>query len=49
MEHLISREAPHGVILLGVARADVLSPHNFLEILSGLGLDYGSEEPTATP
>lgn len=35
LEHLISREAPHGAILSGVAGTNVPSLHNFLRILLG--------------
>jgi hypothetical protein len=42
LEHLISRDAPRSAILSGAARTDVPSPCTFLEILSGNGLEYDS-------
>ena len=44
LEHLVSREAPHGTILFGATGADVPSLRTFLEILSGNGLEYGSND-----
>jgi hypothetical protein len=32
-----------GIILSGTAGADVPSPHNFLEIILGLGPEYNSD------
>ena len=43
LEHLVSREAPHGAILFGAAGADVPSLRTFLEILLGNGLEYDSD------
>lgn len=41
---LTSREVPHSVILSGAVGIDVPSLRNFLEILSGLGPEYGSND-----
>jgi hypothetical protein len=44
LEHLVSREAPRGVILSGTAGTDVSSLCTFLKILSGVGPEYDSDE-----
>ena len=44
LEHLVSRETPQSTILFGAARTDVLSLCTFLEILSGNGLEYDSDD-----
>jgi hypothetical protein len=44
LEHLISHEATRSAILSGVAGTDVPSLRTFLEILSGNGLEYNSDD-----
>ena len=44
MEQLVSREAPRIIILSGAAGTDVPSLRNFLEILSGFGPEYDSND-----
>lgn len=44
LEHLVSREALHDVILSGASGTDVPSLRNFLEILSGLRPEYDSND-----
>jgi hypothetical protein len=44
LEHLVSREARQSAILSGVAGADVPLLCTFLEILSGNGLEYDSDD-----
>jgi hypothetical protein len=43
LEYLISREAPRSTILFGVTGTDVPLFHTFLEILSGKGPEYDSD------
>ena len=42
--HLVSRKAPLSTVLSGAAGADVPSLCTFLEILSGNGLEYDSDD-----
>ena len=44
LEHLISREAPWSIILSGAAGTDVPSLRAFLEVLSGNGPEYDSDD-----
>jgi hypothetical protein len=44
LEHLINRDAPWSTILSGAAGTDVPSLRAFLEILSGNGLEYDSDD-----
>ena len=44
MEHLISHEAPWSAILSDVVGTDVPSLRTFLEILSGDGPEYDSDD-----
>jgi hypothetical protein len=44
LDHLISREAPRSTILSGAAGTDVLLLRPFLEILSGNGSEYDSDD-----
>jgi len=43
-KHLVSHEAPRSAILSDTARADVPSLCTFLEVLSGNGLEYDSND-----
>ena len=44
LEHHISHEAPRSAILSSAAGTNVLSLHTFLEILSGNGPEYDSDD-----
>jgi hypothetical protein len=44
LERLVSREAPWSAILSGTAGAKIRSLHTFLEILSGNGPEYDSDD-----
>ena len=43
LEHLVVREAPQSPILSGAAGTDIPSLRTILEILSGNGLEYDSD------
>lgn len=44
LEHLVSQEASRSIVLSGTAGIDVPSLSNFLEILSGYGSKYDSDD-----
>ena len=44
MEHLICRKVPQSIILSGVVGTDVSSLRTFLEVLSGNGQEYDSDD-----
>ena len=44
LEHLISRKAPRSIILSRAVGTDVRSLRSFLEVLSGNGPEYDSDD-----